>query len=315
MRRAMTLLAVAGGAALTTIVVSPPGHNFEAMVNGQSGWPFRVTLPRSTNPQDTLRVKIVGRDASQFGLDLGPTGGIAGLGASTCDKDWRGGSCIYIVVFRPTSRGLKDATLEVSDARGNANRVPLSGIAIESCRPVQVPCNYLDLYEGVISTRTALETAGQNPTGRTGRWLTETTVTIAGGTVWCQVGRNDSEEDNHGGRRRSRSSESGTITGDGLAAIEFRKLRGGGWEYTLKFACPEPATTGTSIDYESNTSGTSNTPASPVKWTGQLAIDPTPVKAIGEPLVGKQIDPYDNAGSNDGVQGGTTTTWSLKRWR
>jgi hypothetical protein len=39
------------------------------------------------------------------------------------------------------------------------------------------------------------------------------------------------------------------------------------------------------------------------------------VKAIGAPLEGKQIDPYDNAGSNDGVQGATTTTWSLKPWR
>jgi hypothetical protein len=27
------------------------------------------------------------------------------------------------------------------------------------------------------------------------------------------------------------------------------------------------------------------------------------------------IDPYENVGSNDGVQGGTTTTWSLKPWQ
>lgn len=317
---------VGGGGAWASMTLTPGSHDFgQVMLGGSSAVQnFQLTGTAPVSRRGILRVRTGGPDADDFVVDSGwlvapPTspGQPPPFPPGSCPStSWafKGGSCSYTITFTPRSLGRKTAQLIVDDpGTGETATATLTGEGMFGCRPYLVSCNYADHYAGTF-TLTTDDAATSGATSRKGRWLTTIEVKVEQGVATCTGQQDDWEEEWNGGKLDRRFTATGTISGPGLFAIEFR-ASGRSFEYTLTFACPTADIRTTSVDNLAGTSSAGAIPSEPADWRhASLGADPQPATMIGmTDLTGTQTDLRGNDGSNSGVTGTTTMTWSLKR--
>jgi hypothetical protein len=299
--------------AATAITIQPASHDFGDQGLNVAGnfQVFEVTLPTGAGTTDTVDAQIQGADASQFIVDRGTVAARPGNYQSTCINQWRTGACGYVVEFRPTSVGVKTATLIVADTRGNRGTAALKGNGVAGCRPYLVHCNYADYYSGTITFVTNEHTdKGQD---RKGTWWSKLIIAVEKGVARCEGTQKDSLATyNEDGKLTSTTVSNGVVSGPGLFAVEFERS-GGRLEYTLSFACPSAMVGSTLTDFSEGTTTTSLTMDEPADWRGvTLGADPQPAtKVFMDLLDGRQTDPRPDLG--DDVVGKTEVVWSLKR--
>lgn len=313
-----------GGAALwTALTIMPSSHDFgQVVINETKGYDLALTgyTLSSTAPAQYV-VKFTGRDAGDFSIDktgavLGPLSPAfqPGVLKSTCyDASFTSvKSCNYRVDFRPQTPGKKTAQLVVQ-LNGETATATLTGEGIFGCQPHLVACNYAYSYSGTVTVATDEAAPSGN---RRGHWRTSLDIRVDRGVATCIGVQNDWEEEWGGAQLNKRWTASGTISGPGMFAIEFRKERGGPLTYVMSFSCPSPTLKTTEVDHISGTSSNGSSPSEPADWRhAGPAADPQPASQIGmSPLSGLQKDPRADDGTGSGVTGMTTITWSLTRW-
>lgn len=275
-------IVVAAGAAAITI--RPASHDFgKVPVLGHGYHAFHVTLPPDTIPTDTMRASITGADKAHFNV----AGLVLPTSCGGSPPGWRTGSCELQIEFLPLSVGVKTATLVLTDSRGGRATAALRGEGVAFvCEMRVVSCNYAYLYSGTFTWGIDLRAPKTTVT-------TSVTVNVTKGVATCS------------GTETTIDLESGTQTksigGDGLIAVEFVKDSADQLVYNVTAACPPPAAAGSS--------------AVPAEL-GHTDMQSYPVRAtsVGMNVVGASTYPAPEEDPVNNVTGTVSVRWSLLRW-
>ena len=278
----ITALYLGTAAALT---ITPPTHDFgKVAVNGAlpDATPFQFT-DSAGNAASGLTLSVAGPDAGEFIM--------AGNRGPTSVANWcsggRGRPCDIHVDFRPTSLGIKRATLVATDSRGNRSTAALRGEGVDAmCEMKVVFCNYAHLYSGVFSWTSAVN-------GPNSQEHEAVTVDVIRGVATCNGGATSS------GNGRTRS---GTITGPGLIAVELETDSLRRPVYRITVACPTPSWPATPDEPA--------TPSEPAELgqNEQKSYD-QPMAPTTRILVGSYSHPENDP--INGVTGTITVGWEL----
>ncbi len=302
----------------TVLTISPASHDFGQVIVRMSGttFQFRVTLPPGGGPTDAVSVTITGPNEADFRIPLEL---YSTRQRNTCaDSTWRSGSCDVWVEFMPQAVGSRNASLVVSDTRGNRGSAVLTGTGVFGCRPdAAVSCNYADHYSGTFSWSAALVTKSGNSSGPEYKALATTTVkvTLTNGLAYCAGSQSDSTMSTEAGRLDELRETIGTISGPGMFSIEFFEDNGQ-LAYRVTAWCPTGQGTLTTTNYRTRETTTASFKANPARvgGSGGMEIDPQPASAIGIDLAGSipgRVHP--DADPLNGVSGTLDIAWSLKR--
>lgn len=297
------------------MTIAPTQHDFGSAIIGSPSliFTFTVTLPPGGGPTDSVVVKVTGPDVGDFLVNtlISP----AGTSFTTCKTPaWRRGGCDVVVQFIPQARGVRNATLDVSDTRGNRATASLTGTGVFGCRPNLVSCNYVSNYSGTFSWSSVLNIQQGVAAGphHNGDQSYSVTVQVTNGVATCQGSSSETMSDFEGSRLDRSKKSNGVISGPGLIAVEFMK-DSGQLVYEITASCPSAHITETYTDHISNETSTTTLNAKPADWRDRTSMDRKPASAIGIDLSGSQTGPAPDEDPSNGVTGTMTFTWSLKR--
>ena len=274
-------VAAAGAAAIT---ITPSSHDFgKVPVLGNGYHTFQVTLPTGAQPTDTMHVGIVGADGRHF---KGVPGFLSPTSCYGSPSVWRTGSCEVTVEFMPLSVGVKSVTLLVTDSRGGRATSALRGEGVAfKCLMEVVSCNYAFLYSGTFTWSSTVA----SPVSKT---TTSVTVNVRRGVATCDGSETIMDNGN---------SQTQSITGKGLIAVEFLRDSAKRLVYNITAACPLPAAVGT--------------PSGPAELGhNDMQSYPTRATAVGMDLIGANIYAAPETDPVNNVTGNVNVSWSLKRW-
>jgi hypothetical protein len=194
------------------------------------------------------------------------------------------------VDFRPTSRGIKTATLVVANRRGERATATLRGEGVApECEMKVVFCNYAHLYTGSFRWTSNLSAPGSQSSE-------QVQVDVIQGAATCNGVATSSE----GGRTRR-----GPVTGSGLVAVEFERGDTNQLVYRITVACPTPDWPGTedaaAVPSQPAEMGHNDrsTYEQPATATSQLG------------LKGSSSYPAPETDALNGVTGAVSISWSL----
>ncbi len=289
------VIAVVTAAAGAAVTVTPAQYDF-----GKTAVPGGTSLHRftvSSATGDWLDFSVTGPNAADFIIAMVGGGGVdpAGKSGIQCsDADYRPtSSCPVDMDFRPSSVGVKTATLIVANRRGERATVPLRGEGVVAgCEMKIVFCNYAHLYSGTFRWTSSLSAPGS-------QFSEHVQVDVVKGVATCNGSATESEQG---------QSRTGAITGPGLLAVEFerddtnRRL-----VYRITAACPTP-------DWPA----TPDAPATPSRRAEMGHNDQStyeqPAKAIAQAdLTGSSSYPAPETDNLNGVTGAVSISWSLKQ--
>lgn len=285
------------------VTVTPTQHDFgDVGVNGLATMLFSIRIPPSTDTTDTMTIALAGADAVDFVIrDLNyldptaPNPCHANLTPGTPNPPlgWRGGSCLIAFDFRPRSLGPKQARGIIADSRGGQAVVSLRGKGVAAlCEMKVVSCNYAHLYSGTFSWQSDLS-------GPWGQTRLSVTVTVINGVATCD-GSETSVTINDGGR----STDVGSIQGDGLIAIEFETDSADRPVYRVTAACPSP-----------QWPPALNRPVQPAELGNSYFEESyqQPMPNPNSTLRGMRRGAHPDVDSVNGVTGTMTVSWTLQR--
>jgi hypothetical protein len=310
-----TLLIITGllGAwAWDTVTVTPNRADFgKAVVQGGGMHRFVVAMG------DTMPaiISIEGPDSPEFGTDLTGRGGVDTLFACSDDNalTFIQVDCKLDVFFQPMTLGVKTATLVVVDHHGHRATAALRGEAVRAdCLPILVPCNWIVSYSGNIKFNQVDSVINETMKSRT---ETNVDVQIALGLVQCKGHRNEIEQTSYNGVPEGERKGVFSISGPGMAAIEFQPDEAGKMTYVLTIACPTYEGKRESRSLRGGEVDVLKVKAEPVDWrNSQMVGTPNPATEQGMPsLVGSwtdgEWDPENKAGTR------WTASWNLRKPR
>jgi hypothetical protein len=281
-------LLVVGAARAAVVTITPAAYDF-----GKTAAPNGVAMHRFTMSSavgDDLDISITGPNAAEFGI--WENGTQSGTYTTYCidTNGNRSASCPLDVDFRPSSRGIKTATLMVANRRGERATATLRGEGVApECEMKVVFCNYAHLYTGTFRWTSNLSGAGSQSSE-------QVQVDVIRGAATC----NGSATSSDGGR-----SLTGAITGSGLVAVEFERGDTAGLFYRITVACPTP-------DWPA-TDDAAAVPSQPAEMghndrsTYEQAA--TAVSQLG--LKGSSSYPAPETDAVNGVTGAVSISWSL----
>ena len=215
--------------------------------------------------------------------------------------------CYADVVFEPQDYGVRTATLEISDDRGNRATSALKGKGMFGCNPWQYDvCSYAHHYSGTAEWKEDL-------TAPEAYDRYSMTVTVRKGVVNCQGSAR--------GKGKDTEVSSADLSGPGIITIDFEDMRGDPsfvdsteteyaqqnsaalraglpFAYNVMIDCPTDEVDGVDL---------------PARRNGRFQLWPRGyAKAPGDSLSGTQNQRAPEADALNGVDGTIQRTWTLK---
>ena len=269
-----TLMVLAGlfGGWAVAVTITPTSADYGKLsVGAVVARSFKITR------SDTLRtiVSLEGPDPTEFFI-RGPEHEMHRGEADTLYGCWNEAlqrsltACDVSVDFRPTSEGIKTATLVVTDFHGQKASATLRGEAgVPDCKPELVPCNWAISYVGGIDLH---EVDSVINSDRVARHTTDLSITITQGVVKCDGHYVEFEQNLQDGKPTDEMNFKAVIRGPGLASIEFEPDQNGKMTYTLHYACATPTGTRESKSLRFNSSETETVAAEPADWRNSMIV-------------------------------------------
>ncbi len=285
---------VVTAAAAAGVTVTPAQYDFgkTAVPGGTSLHQFTV----SSAPGDWLDLSVTGPNAAEFIITGKGTNGADASGrfSTQClDADYNPtSSCPVDMDFKPSSMGVKTATLIVANRRGERATVPLRGEGVVAgCEWKVVSCNYGHLYSGTFRWTSGLSAPGS-------QYSEHVQVDIVNGVATCNGSATQSEQG---------QSRTGAITGKGLLAVEFERDDKKRLVYRITAACPTP-------DWPA-TPDAAGTPSQRAEMGhNDRSTYEQPATAIAQAdLTGSSSYPAPETDNLNGVTGAVSISWSLKQ--
>ena len=178
--------------------------------------------------------------------------------------------CKVDTEFRPTSLGVKFATLVVTDHHGHRSTAALQGEGVTAqCRAVHVPCNWDISYSGTIKISQVDSVINED---RRVRYETVVDVSIILGKVQCSGQRNEIEQTVYKQVPENEMKAVLSITGPGMAAIEFQPGEDGKMTYVLTYACPTPEGKRESRSLRGGSVEVEKVESTPADWRGSQQV-------------------------------------------
>ena len=283
------LTGLVGGWSVYTVTMTPGSADYgKASVAAVVTRSFRLTR------SDTLRTvfTLEGTNPADFRV-VGAAGGETGDTLYDCPNDPQGRgvtSCDVEVDFRPTAVGVKTATLVATDAHGQKATAALRGEGVvPACKFELVACNWTSSYMGTITIHSVDSTINSDTNARS-----ETTldVMIDQGKVTCKGTWKKYEQVIIDNKATDEESFVGSITGPGLAAIEFLPDSKGKMSYRLTYACASAEGRRENKSLQFNTSQVEDVKAEKPDWRDAILVgelQPAPDGPGMSPIVGRSL--------------------------
>jgi hypothetical protein len=292
------------------LTIAPSSHDFDSVVVqtgvGQT-FDFNVTRSPGGGPTDSLVASVTGPNAGDFRVP-GRSNRCGGPSLQ------RAPSCNLGVDFVPTALGVRNATLVVSDTRGNSGTAALTGTGIFGCRVNVVHCNYGDHYSGNLQWTEALTFSSTTGTSsRSSQRIIGVTINVTKGGAFCDGTYTDTSATYESGKMIGFSKARGPIQGPGLLTVEFEK-DGGNLVYEVAVACPSAQYTESTTDLISGQTVHRQVQGTPAEMDGrEYRSYKLPASAVGIDLSGRVHDTHPDADPVNGGAGTITLVWTLNR--
>jgi hypothetical protein len=285
------VVTAAAGAGVT---VTPALHDF-----GKTAFPGGMSLHQftiSSAPGDWLDLSVTGPNAADFiidPLDKNRPNAAGVLSKQCLDADYNpASSCTVNMDFKPSSLGVKTATLVVANRRGERATATLRGEGVgASCEMNVVFCNYAHLYTGTFRWTS-------NLSGPESQFSERVQVDVVKGVATCNGSATQSGQG---------QSLTGAITGPGLLAVEYERDEKKRLVYRITVACPTP-------DWPATPDAAATPSQRAEMGHNDRSTYEQPATAIAQAdLTGSSSYPAPETDALNGVSGAVSISWSLKR--